>query len=81
MTAIMAWFRHQWRAIGVGFRRALHAPDSRDWHVYGGLAIAGVGGWLLSPAWTFIAIGGALVLFGLFGGLLDRWMARTEDSG
>ncbi len=77
----MAWFQRQWRAIGEGFRRALQAPDSRDWHVYGGLAIAGVGGWLLSPAWTFIAIGGALVLFGLFGGLLDRWMERTEDSG
>lgn len=92
MTAIIAKFLRalcaigaRWRrlrhAIAVGFHRAVHAPDRRDWHVYGGLAIAGAGGWLLSPAWTFIAIGGALVLFGLFGVFLDRLAARMEDSG
>ena len=74
-----------WRAIHtvpVPLWRALRAMDNRDWHVYGGLALAGVGGWSLTPAWTCITIGGALVLFGLFGDLLDRWTARlTEDHG
>ncbi len=81
MKAIAAWFRRVWCAVVAGFSLVLGWPDSRDWHVYGGLVIAGVGGWVLSPAWTFIAVGGALVLFGLFGGLLDRWMAQTEDDG
>lgn len=43
----------------------------QDLHVYGGLAVAGVGGWMLSPAWTLIAIGLALIgialLLPLFG--------------
>ena len=70
------------KAITVQCWRALRELDNRDIHVYGGLAIAGVGGLFLSPAWTCIVIGGVLVVFGLFGGLLDRLMARlTEDRG
>lgn len=40
--------------------------DLRDVHVYGGLALAAWGGWQLSPAWTAVAIGAALMLFGVF---------------
>ena len=62
--------------------RVLRKLDNRDWHVYGGLVVAGVGGWFISPQWTCVVVGGALVVFGLFGGLLDRMLARRmEDSG
>jgi hypothetical protein len=40
--------------------------DLRDAHVYGGLVIAAWGGWQLSPSWTAVAVGVALVLFGVF---------------
>lgn len=70
------------RAIIVRCWRALRKLDNRDVHVYGGLAIVGVGGFFLSAAWTCIAIGSVLVAFGLFGGLLDRLVTRlTEDRG
>jgi hypothetical protein len=60
----------------------LRQLDNRDVHVYGGLTLAAFGGWLVSPAWTCVAVGGVLVLFGLFGALLDRLLARlTEDRG
>lgn len=38
----------------------------RDAHVYGGLALAAWGGWQLSPSWTAVVIGAALMLFGVF---------------
>ena len=38
----------------------------RDVHAYGGLAIAGFGGWQLSPAWTCVVVGGVLLVMGLF---------------
>ena len=59
---------------------ALRKLDNRDWHVYGGLAVAGMGGWFLSPQWTCIAIGGALVMFGLFGALLDQLLTRRMED-
>lgn len=70
------------KTIVVRCWRTLRKLDNRDIHVYGGLAIVGVGGWFVSPAWTCIAVGGVLVVFGLFGGLLDRLIVRlTEDRG
>lgn len=47
---------------------ALKKPDVdlRDLHVYGGLVIAAVGGWQLSPAWTSVAIGVVLAVIGIF---------------
>ena len=59
---------------------ALRKLDNRDWHVYGGLAVAGMGGWFLSPQWTCIVIGGALVMFGLFGALLDQLLTRRMED-
>lgn len=46
-----------------------------DGHVYGGLAVAVVGGWQLSPAWTLVAAGAALVALGL---LVPRGKAGVE---
>lgn len=40
--------------------------DAHDLHAYGGLALAAVGGWQLSPAWTLVAIGVVLFAMGLF---------------
>ena len=40
--------------------------DVRDAHVYGGLALAAIGGWQLSASWTCVAVGLALTLFGVF---------------
>ncbi len=46
--------------------RTLVRPDVlRDFHVYGGLALAAIGGWHLSPALTGIAVGITLMLLGL----------------
>lgn len=50
----------------LAWLRRLTAPDVlRDLHVYGGLLLAGVGGWLLSPAWTLVLVGLVLVGLGL----------------
>lgn len=42
--------------------------DLRDLHFYGGLALAMIGGWRLSPAWTLITAGITLALVGLWQG-------------
>jgi hypothetical protein len=39
--------------------------DLQDVHIYGGLVIAAVGGWQLSPAWTMVAAGLALLALGV----------------
>lgn len=46
--------------------RMFRAVDVRDAHVYLGLAIAGAGGWTMSPAWTLVALGIVLTLMGVF---------------
>lgn len=38
----------------------------RDAHAYGGLALATVGGWQLSPTWTCVSVGLILLAMGLF---------------
>lgn len=42
-----------------------------DLHIYGGLLLAGVGGWQLSPRWTLVLAGLALAALGV-------WGARTR---
>lgn len=46
----------------------LPRPDVslRDLHIYGGLTVATVGGWQVSPAWTLVALGVVLATFGVF---------------
>lgn len=47
----------------------LGRPDVlRDLHVYGGLVLAAVGGWHLSPPITSITVGLTLAAMGLFAG-------------
>jgi hypothetical protein len=48
--------------LGAALRAELGA---RELHFYGGLAVAGVGGVMLSPAVTLVAIGAVLALVGL----------------
>lgn len=44
----------------------LGRPDIlRDLHIYGGLLLAALGGWQISPALTLIALGLALAALGL----------------
>lgn len=52
----------------MSLRDRIPRPDVslRDLHAYGGLGIAALGGWQLSPAWTCIAIGTVLLAMGLF---------------
>lgn len=38
----------------------------RDLHIYGGLALAAVGGWQLSPAVTAVALGIIVAALGIF---------------
>lgn len=59
-TAVQRWF-------GRGIARFREYFDVVDGHIYGGLGLAAVGGWQLSPPWTLVAIGAALVLLGVFG--------------
>jgi len=40
--------------------------DLQDGHIYGGILLAAVGGWHLSPAWTCIMVGLVLVALGVF---------------
>ena len=40
--------------------------DLRDLHVYGGLALAAIGGWQLSPVLTTIGVGLILAAVGYF---------------
>ena len=40
------------------------AVDAHDVHFYGGLLLAGVGGTLLSVAWTLVAVGAVLMVVG-----------------
>ncbi len=40
--------------------------DSRDGHIYGGLLLAGVGGWQVSWPWTCIALGVVVMVLGIF---------------
>lgn len=40
--------------------------DLRDGHIYGGLLIAAVGGWQVSWPWTCIALGGVVMVLGIF---------------
>jgi hypothetical protein len=51
------------RAAGT---KALSAIDAQDVHIYGGLAIATIGGCYFSVPITMIALGLALVLLGRF---------------
>lgn len=41
------------------------ALDLRDLHYYGGLTVAAVGGWQISPAITLVALGAVLALTGI----------------
>ena len=45
-----------------------------DAHIYGGLLLAAIGGWRLSPAWTLVAVGVTLVALGLLA-------PRGKDGG
>lgn len=47
-------------------RAVARALDLRDLHFYGGIALAMMGGWMLSPAWTMVAGGAVIALVGLF---------------
>jgi len=51
----------------IGERLAsLGRPDLlRDYHVYGGLLLAAVGGWHLSRPWTLVVVGIVLAALGL----------------
>jgi len=40
--------------------------DIRDAHIYGGLLLAGIGGWLISPAWTCVVLGLIIAALGVF---------------
>lgn len=40
--------------------------DLRDLHVYGGLTLAALGGWQISPTATCILIGVVLTAIGIF---------------
>lgn len=45
----------------------LTRPDViRDGHVYGGLLLAGLGGWQISRPWTCVAIGAIVAALGIF---------------
>lgn len=57
----MTW-RARWQALGDAIR---HAIGVRELHVYGGLLIAIIGGWLLSPAITLVAAGVVLLVLGV----------------
>lgn len=48
------------KAIGAAF-------DMNDWFFFGGMFIAGRGGWAVSPRWTLVAEGVVFALVGLFG--------------
>jgi uncharacterized membrane protein len=51
----------------AGLARMLTRPDVLvDLHIYGGLAVAGWGGWQLSPPWTAVALGLLLVALALW---------------
>ena len=54
------------RAVGQRLRDWCKALDLdlADAHFYGGLALAGAGAWLLSPAWALIGVGVALAVNG-----------------
>lgn len=49
----------------------------RDLHLYGGLALAGWGGWQLSPGLALVGLGLVLFLLGLFAGREPRGPAAT----
>jgi hypothetical protein len=53
-----------WRVL-TGLWKAVRSLDLRDWHVYGGFALAAVGGMFLSAPWTCVALGLALAGLGL----------------
>lgn len=63
--------RHQMRRIvGMWAARAKAISkqfDMNDLFFFGGMLIAGRGGWLVSPRWTLVAEGIVFVLVGLFG--------------
>lgn len=46
--------------------------DARDVHIYGGLALAALGGWQLSAPVTCVALGCVLLVLGVFGPRLGR---------
>lgn len=56
------------RRLGQAMRSVVAVFDLRDMHFYGGLAVAMIGGWRLSPAWTLITAGITLALVGLWQG-------------
>jgi hypothetical protein len=58
---MIAWLRSRWARVRA-------AIDIRDVHIYGGLAIASAGGWMLHRALTLIGVGLALTLMGLLAG-------------
>lgn len=39
--------------------------DAHDVHFYGGIVLAAAGGMLVSVAWTLVAVGCVLAIFGL----------------
>jgi hypothetical protein len=43
-----------------------------DYHIYGGIVLAGWGGWQLSPAWTAVAVGVTLLGLGLAAQMLGK---------
>lgn len=58
------------RALASLVRRATDAIASiglREWHFYGGLAIAAAGGAQISVACTLVAVGSVIALVGLRG--------------
>lgn len=54
------------RRLASEIRRLVLVVDMQDVHIYGGLAIAGVGGLYISARWTMVALGVVLVLMGMF---------------
>ena len=46
--------------------------DTRDAHIYGGMGLAGFGGWQVSPIGTCIAVGLILALLGIFAPRLGK---------
>lgn len=65
-----------WSAVVLVSRGIWDAVDARDVQFYGGLMLAGMGGWRLSPAWSCVAVGAVLVLHAVLAGPLAAWTAK-----
>lgn len=56
----------QYPAAALAWLRGVAAlPDARDWHFYGGLALAYVGARAVHPAYALLGAGVVLMLVGL----------------